>query len=106
MAPTSPPHHQYLTLTLTLTLKETTYYTQVEMQQPHPQAAPGTASDTLYAMAGPADDLLSAHKEGNNDGGSEEPPTYSTVDHPAGPPAAPTAPPGDSPTLYHTVGQH
>lgn len=90
-------------------LKETAY-TEVEMRHHH-QDAPGTASKTIYTTAGAADSRDDLAEENGGDTYSivrepEQAPTYSTVDHPAGPAAAEDPADGNSTPLYHTVGQH
>lgn len=91
-----------------------TAYTEVEMEHHHHEAAPGTASKTIYTTAGAADSHDDHVEENGGDAYSsvrepEQAPTYSTVGHPAGPPAAAAAaqdPDSNSTPLYHTVGQH
>lgn len=80
-----------LPLPATVSLKETAY-TEVEMH--HHQAAPGTASKTIYTTTGAADSYGEPVEENGDDMYSvvrepEQAPTYSTVDLPAVPrPAA------------------
>lgn len=116
VATATPLQHRQspsLFLPAPVSLKETAY-TEVEMQHHHHEAAPGTASKTIYTTSGAADSHDDDVEENGGDAYSsvrepEQAPTYSTVGHPAGPPAAAAAaqdPDSNSSPLYHTVGQH
>lgn len=94
--------------------KEATY-TEIEMQNPHHEAAAAVASKTIYSTASAAN-LHGVSVEENRDTYSsvidtKQAPTYFTLGHPTET-LSPTAdggvqdPGNDSTPLYHTVNQH